>query len=112
MLLTAGAGGSTILFIVIGVFCVQRYQQTIYTACGLMGCNIIGMILLLVIPKTQVKLLGFYFAWSYCAVYVLLITSISNNVSGYTKKIFYNGVLMVFYTLGNFIIFYFSLIFC
>ncbi|KAI9482967.1 MAG: major facilitator superfamily domain-containing protein [Benjaminiella poitrasii] len=103
MLLSAGAGGSTILFIAIGVISVQKTQQTIYTACGLMATNIIGMILLLVIPVTRVKLLGFYMAWSYCSVYVLLITSISNNVSGYTKKIFYNGVLMIFYTIGNFV---------
>lgn len=103
MLLSAGAGGSTILFIAIGVIAVQKTQQTIYSACGLMAVNIVGMILLLVIPVTRVKLLGFYLAWSYCAVYVLLVTCISNNVSGYTKKIFYNGVLMIFYTIGNFV---------
>ncbi|KAF7727397.1 hypothetical protein EC973_007561 [Apophysomyces ossiformis] len=33
--------------------------------------------------------------------YLLLLASISNNVSGYTKKIFYNGVIMIAYTLGN-----------
>ncbi|CEP15329.1 hypothetical protein [Parasitella parasitica] len=103
MLLTAGAGGSTILFIAIGVILVQKTQQTIYSACALMVTNIVGMILLLVIPVTQAKLLGFYMAWSYCSVYVLLVTSISNNVTGYTKKIFYNGVLMIFYTVGNFV---------
>ncbi|EIE89441.1 hypothetical protein RO3G_14152 [Rhizopus delemar RA 99-880] len=102
-LLTAGAGGSTILFILIGIFCVRRFQQTIYTACGLTALNIIGLILLLVIPVTKAKLLGFYMAWSYVSVYVLLITCISNNVTGYTKKIFYNGVLMLFYTIGNFV---------
>lgn len=64
--------------------------------------DIVGLILLLVIPNPHVKLLGFYLAWSYCAAYVLMITSVSNNVSGYTKKIFYNGILMIFYTLGNF----------
>lgn len=67
-----------------------------------MVIDIIGLILMLVIPITHVKLLGFYLAWSYCAAYVLMVTSISNNVSGYTKKIFYNGVLMIFYTIGNF----------
>jgi len=69
----------------------------------LMVANIVGLILLLVIPVTRVKLLGFYMAWAYCSVYVLLVTSISNNVTGYTKKIFYNGVLMIFYTVGNFV---------
>ncbi|KAI8967803.1 major facilitator superfamily domain-containing protein [Mycotypha africana] len=103
MLLTAGAGGSDVLFIAIGVYAVRKTRQTIYSACILMSVNIIGMILLLVIPVTRLKLLGFYLAWSYCSVYVLLVASISNNVSGYTKKIFYNGVLMIFYTVGNFV---------
>lgn len=103
MLLTAGAGGCTIIFIVVAIISVHKTQQTIYTACAIMAFNIIGLILLLVIPVMHIKLVGFYMAWSYCAVYVLLVTSISNNVTGYTKKIFYNGVLMVFYTVGNFV---------
>lgn len=40
--------------------------------------------------------------WSFCAAYVLFLTAIANNVSGYTKKIFYSSVVMVFYTIGNF----------
>ncbi|EIE77551.1 hypothetical protein RO3G_02255 [Rhizopus delemar RA 99-880] len=103
ILLTAGAGGSTILFIGLSIICVRKTHQTIYTACGLTAIDIIGLILLLTIPATKVKLLGFYMAWSYVSVYVLLITCISNNVTGYTKKIFYNGVLMLFYTIGNFV---------
>ncbi|KAI9320491.1 major facilitator superfamily domain-containing protein [Dichotomocladium elegans] len=102
ILLTIGAGGSTILFILVGVYAVRKTRQTLLTACGLMAVDIIGLILLIVIPAPRAKLVGFYMAWSYCAAYVLLVTSISNNVSGYTKKIFYNGLLMVFYTLGNF----------
>lgn len=103
MLLSAGTGGATILFIVIGVVLVQKTRQTMYTACGLMVVNIIGLVLLLVIPATRFKLIGYYMSWAYCSVYVLMVTSISNNVTGYTKKIFYNGVLMIFYTIGNFL---------
>lgn len=103
MLLTAGAGGSTVIFIIAAIVGVRKTQQTIYTAVGLTVVNVIGLILLLVIPVTRVKLIGFYMAWSYVSVYVLLITCISNNVTGYTKKIFYNGVLMLFYTIGNFV---------
>jgi cbb3-type cytochrome oxidase subunit 3 len=33
----------------------------------------------------------------------LLQASIASNVSGYTKKIFYTGGNLVFYTIGNFI---------
>jgi hypothetical protein len=34
---------------------------------------------------------------------VMLLTLAGANVVGYTKKIFYNGTNMIFYTLGNFI---------
>jgi hypothetical protein len=91
------------LFIVIGVISVQKNQQTIYSAWGLTATNIVGMILLLVIPVTRVKLLVFCMAGSYYSVYVLLVTSISNNMTGYQENLLYNGALMVFYTLGNFI---------
>ncbi|KAI7906633.1 major facilitator superfamily domain-containing protein [Cokeromyces recurvatus] len=103
VLLSVGAGGADIIFIVGSIYIVHKTKQTIYTAIGLMVIDIIGLILLLVIPNPHIKLVGFYLAWSYCAAYVLMVTSISNNVSGYTKKIFYNGILMIFYTIGNFV---------
>lgn len=68
-----------------------------------MAIDILGLILLLVIPEPRLKLIGVYLTWSYTGAYVLMVTSISNNISGYTKKIFYNGAFMIFYTLGNFI---------
>ncbi|KAI8142048.1 major facilitator superfamily domain-containing protein [Fennellomyces sp. T-0311] len=103
VLLTLGSGGIDIVFIIGAVWCSQKTGNLLYTACGLMVIDIIGLILLQVIPVTRAKLVGFYLCWSYCAAYVLMIASISNNVSGYTKKIFYNGSLMVFYTIGNFV---------
>ncbi|KAI8879697.1 MFS general substrate transporter [Backusella circina FSU 941] len=102
VLLSVGAGAADIVFIVAAIYIVNKTKQTIYTAVGLMIIDIIGIILLEVIPNQHAKLVGFYLAWSYCAAYVLMVTSVSNNVSGYTKKIFYNGVIMIFYTLGNF----------
>lgn len=62
----------------------------------------IGLILLLAIPSGGVKLLGYYLSWASTGSYALIITMIGNNVKGYTKKIFYNGSLMCFYTIGNF----------
>ncbi|KAI8377442.1 major facilitator superfamily domain-containing protein [Radiomyces spectabilis] len=102
VLLSIGAGGAVVISICIAVYIVQKTKQTLYTAVGLLVIDIIGLILLEVIPPLRVKLVGFYLSWTYCAAYVLLVSSITNNVSGYTKKIFYNGILMVFYTLGNF----------
>ena len=101
-MLSIGAGVADIIFIVAAIVLVRKTRQTIYTAVGLMIIDILGLILLEVIPQPHVKLVGFYMSWAYAAVYVLMVTSISNNVSGYTKKIFYNGMVMIFYTIGNF----------
>jgi hypothetical protein len=100
--LSIGAGVADIIFIVSAVIIVRKTKQTLYTAVGLMVIDIIGLILLETIPVPNLKLIGFYLTWSFASVYVLMVTSISNNVSGYTKKIFYNGMVMVFYTIGNF----------
>ncbi|CDH52323.1 predicted protein [Lichtheimia corymbifera JMRC:FSU:9682] len=103
VLLSVGSGGADIIFIIIAVMVAKRTGETLLTACGMMLIDLIGLILLQVIPVMRVKLVGFYMVWSYCAAYVLMIASVSNNISGYTKKIFYNGSLMIFYTIGNFI---------
>lgn len=100
--MSIGAGVADIFFIITAIVVVRKTKQTILTAVGLMVIDIIGLILLEVIPRPHLKLIGFYLTWSYAAVYVLMVTSISNNVSGYTKKIFYNGMVMIFYTIGNF----------
>lgn len=95
-----GSGGADIIFIIIAVMVAKRTGETLLTACGMMLIDLIGLILLQVIPVMRVKLVGFYMVWSYCAAYVLMIASVSNNISGYTKKIFYNGSLMIFYTVS------------
>ncbi|SAM05360.1 hypothetical protein [Absidia glauca] len=104
VLLSAGSGISDIIYICTSVYIVTRKEgRVLYTAMGLMGMDLIGLLLLLLIPSPKLKLIGFYLCWPYAATYVLILTCITNNVSGYTKKIFYNGMVTIFYTLGNFV---------
>ncbi|KAI9316391.1 major facilitator superfamily domain-containing protein [Dichotomocladium elegans] len=103
VLLTAGTGGFDIIFIFIAVVVTKRTKETLLTASGMMLIDVLGLILLQVIPIIRLRLIGFYMLWTYPAAYVLLLANVSNNVSGYTKKIFYNGALMIFYTIGNFV---------
>ncbi|KAI9480897.1 MAG: major facilitator superfamily domain-containing protein [Benjaminiella poitrasii] len=102
ILLTVPSGVVDCIYIVIAIWFNRRYGQTIHLACVLLGITILGLILLIVIPVPQVKLIGLYMCWSFCAAYVLFLTALANNVSGYTKKIFYSSSVMVFYTIGNF----------
>ncbi|CAO3698432.1 unnamed protein product [Rhizopus stolonifer] len=103
ILLTIPSGAATCIFIIIAVLVNRRYGQTLILACVFLGTAILGLILILVIPVLKVKLVGLVFVWSYCASFVMLLTAVANNVTGYTKKIFYSSSIMVFYTLGNFI---------
>ncbi|ORX51984.1 MFS general substrate transporter [Hesseltinella vesiculosa] len=103
ILLTIPNGVVDVIYILIAIFVNQRYGHTLPLACVLMAWSTIGLILLITIPVAKVKLLGLYSTWSYASAFVLLLTSLANNVAGYTKKVFYSSVLLVFYTIGNFL---------
>jgi hypothetical protein len=102
-LLTIPSGVTDCIFIVVAVWYNKRYGNTLYSGCVFLAIAIIGLLLLVVIPVPKAKLLGLYLVWAYASSFVLLLVSIANNVTGYTKKVFYSSSLMVFYTLGNFI---------
>lgn len=101
--MTIPSGVTDCIYIIAAVWYNRRYGNTLYAACVFLFIDIIGLILLVVIPLPKAKLLGLYLAWAFCAAFVLLLVSIANNVTGYTKKVFYSSSLMVFYTFGNFI---------
>lgn len=102
ILLSVPSGVVDCLYIAFAVWYNARYGQSLHLACILLGIAIVGLLLLVVIPIPQVKLLGLYMCWSFAAGYTLFLTALANNVSGYTKKIFYSSSVMVFYTIGNF----------
>ncbi|CAO3654040.1 unnamed protein product [Cunninghamella echinulata] len=103
ILLTIPAGVVDIIYIVIAIWVNRKYGHTLPTACILLLWSTIGLILLITIPAPKVKLLGLYMCWGFAAAYVLILTSLANNVTGYTKKIFYSSCMMVLYTIGNFV---------
>lgn len=90
------------IYIAFAVWYNRRYGQSLHLASILLVIAIVGLLLLVVIPVPQIKLLGLYMCWSFAASYTLFLTALTNNVSGYTKKIFYSSSVMVFYTFGNF----------
>ncbi|CDH61084.1 mfs allantoate transporter [Lichtheimia corymbifera JMRC:FSU:9682] len=102
ILLTVPSGVVTVIYIVIAIWYNRRYGNTLYVAMVLLGFSILGLVLLLAIPLAKAKLLGLYLCWSFVAAYTMLLVSLANNVSGYTKKIFYSSCLIVLYTIGNF----------
>lgn len=61
----------------------------------------LGFILMIVTPG-KAKLLGFYLTWAMVGSSSIQQTIVTTNVSGYTKKVFYNNIMMVGNTIGNF----------
>ncbi|KAF7731970.1 hypothetical protein EC973_007075 [Apophysomyces ossiformis] len=96
-------GAVDITFILLSVYVSNQTNQTLYVASAMMSLGAVGTLLMALIPVPKYKLIGQYLGLASVSSYVLMLASIANNVSGYTKKIFYNGMMMIFYTVGNFL---------
>ncbi|KAI8645927.1 major facilitator superfamily domain-containing protein [Parasitella parasitica] len=95
-------GIAACIFAMTAVFLADKYKRIAFTGIFMSCVSLLGCILMAAIPGAP-KLLGFYLSWAMAGVAAILQTLISNNVSGYTKKIFYNGVNMLAMTIGNFV---------
>lgn len=81
----------------------RKYSEISYLASLFQLLPFVGIILLLMLPAGGVQLAGLYLTFCNGPIYSFLSTSVSNNVTGYTKKIFYNASLVVAYSVGNFV---------
>jgi hypothetical protein len=103
MLLTCPGGFLVIFLLLASSYVSKKKNEIIYLAVFNMIVSMIGLLCLIAIPSGGVKLIGLYMAFGCTPAYTFLQTSISSNVSGYTKKIFYTSGNLVFYTFGNFV---------
>ncbi|KAF1798858.1 major facilitator superfamily domain-containing protein [Mucor lusitanicus] len=103
ILLNIPSGVMTILLIALFTYISKKKNETIYVAIAATAVSLTGLIILTAIPEGGGRLAGLYLAWGGTPAYLLMQASITSNVSGYTKKIFYTSVNLIFYTFGNFI---------
>ncbi|KAG2218807.1 hypothetical protein INT45_005454 [Circinella minor] len=103
ILLKAPAGTASLVGVFIATMLARHTGQICLSGALMSTLSLVGCIILATAEQGPAKLSGFYISWFLTGGYSLLITTIGNNVSGYSKKIFYNGSFVVFYTLGNFI---------
>ncbi|KAI8096837.1 major facilitator superfamily domain-containing protein [Halteromyces radiatus] len=103
VILQIPSGIASATYVLISIIGARKSTQTIFTAMTLICVSLIGLITLVASNNVGGRLAGYYLSWAQAAGQALIITIIGNNVSGYTKKVTYNGTLTVFFTLGNFI---------
>ncbi|KAF7730050.1 hypothetical protein EC973_002995 [Apophysomyces ossiformis] len=92
-----------LIFALSSAFIVRRTKQTLYIGSIALFTAAIGMALCVAIPLSKYKVIGLYISLCSPVGQTLIVLSVANNVSGYTKKIFYNGMVAMFYTFGNFL---------
>lgn len=97
------SGASTVIFSILAVIIARKTNQLYLGVAFSTTISLVGLILLVTLPEGAIKLLGFLLAWAMNGTAVMLLTITGANVAGYSKKLFYNGMNMIFYTLGNFI---------
>lgn len=103
VLLTIPSGVFSFILMYASTTYSKKKGEIIWIAIGTCTISLIGLICLLVIPSGGAKLIGLYLSWGCTPTYTLMQASISSNVSGYSKKIFYTSGNLIFYTIGNFI---------
>ncbi|KAG2201199.1 hypothetical protein INT47_013010 [Mucor saturninus] len=102
ILLQIPNGFSSAFFSLLAVYVARKTNQLYLGVVVSSVISLVGVILLAVLPSGGVKLVGFLLAWAMNGTAVMLLTIAASNVTGYTKKLFYNGMNMIFFTIGNF----------
>ncbi|KAI9302785.1 major facilitator superfamily domain-containing protein [Cunninghamella echinulata] len=103
VILQLPSGFFAFLFVLIAVVCIRRYNQSIYVGIIFTCLTIIGCIILVSTETVAGKLFGYYLTWTQSVPQATFIIIVGNNVSGYTKKVTYNGAMFVCYVLGSFV---------
>ncbi|CAO3621159.1 unnamed protein product [Mucor hiemalis] len=103
ILLQIPSGACSAIFAALAVLVARKTGQLYFGVIVSTTISLIGVIILAVLPTSGIKLLGYFLAWAMNGTAVMLLTITGANVTGYTKKLFYNAMNMIFFTLGNFI---------
>jgi MFS transporter, ACS family, allantoate permease len=101
---TPGGAVEVVALIVCG-YLGDRYGQRILWSMVGLSVGIFGFILIVALPLDMKlgRLIGFYLTLSVPCPFVALLSLISSNVAGYTKKTTISALYLVAYCVGNII---------
>ena len=94
-----------IVSLIVSGFLGDRLGQRLLMSSLWLTLSIIGMIMIVAIPadKPGGRLAGYYFTQASAAPFVALLSLISTNVAGYTKKTTVAAMYLIGYCVGNII---------
>lgn len=101
---TPGGAVEIVTLIVCGYLGDRLGKRLLVSSSGLVIC-ILGMILIIALPDSDPtgKLVGYYFTQASPTPFVAILSLISSNVAGYTKKTTVAAMYLIGYCVGNII---------
>ncbi|KAG0644006.1 major facilitator superfamily domain-containing protein [Tuber brumale] len=83
----------------------DKYQNRMALATGAMLISLLGFALAVALPRSNLSgnLASYYIISASPAAFILLVSCISSNVAGYTKKTTVNAIVFIAYCAGNLI---------
>ncbi|KAI8886243.1 MFS general substrate transporter [Backusella circina FSU 941] len=103
IIMATPCGVFSILYSICCFYYVGKYGNLHYAMCITFSISAIGILLVMTIPFDKAKLLGIYLTVAFSSGYMLIFSSITNNVTGYTKKLFYISTITAAFNLGSYI---------
>ncbi|KAI8146730.1 major facilitator superfamily domain-containing protein [Fennellomyces sp. T-0311] len=103
ILLKIPGGVASCVFSLLGSILARKLGHIAYVGMAMCVISGAGCLILTVLENGPGKLAGYYLSWGMSGASALLAATIGNNVSGYSKKIFYNSVYVAATTVGQFI---------
>lgn len=105
LLLGTPAGAVEVVTLLLTGWLGDRYKNRLLVSLGGIGLATFGSILLVALSDgTKVgKLFGFYLTLAAPAGFVIILSLISSNIAGYTKKTTTAAIYLISYSVGNII---------
>ncbi|KAG0133671.1 major facilitator superfamily domain-containing protein [Tuber indicum] len=105
LLYGAPSGAVQVVSCLIFGWLANKYQNRMAFATVAMFISLIGFALAVALPRSNLKgnLAAYYIISAAPAAFILLVSCISSNVAGYTKKTTVNAIVFIAYCAGNLI---------
>ena len=98
-------GGVEVVALLINGYTSHKTQQRILCSLGGLVSSIVGMVLIVALPlhNNVGRLIGYYMTQASPTPFVALLSLVSSNVAGYTKKTTVAALYLIGYCAGNII---------